>query len=81
MVETTLLEPDAVALDVNAKGGNERFAYRKDMIINSLDASPAVEIANSPIVFVGYGVVAPEQNWNDYAGSRRERQDGDRAGQ
>ena len=68
MVETTLLEPDAVKLDVTAKAGDERFAYRTDMIVNSLDASPAVEIANSPMVFVGYGVVAPEQNWNDYAG-------------
>ena len=23
---------------------------------------------NSPLVFVGYGVVAPEYGWNDYAG-------------
>ncbi|HVZ23248.1 MAG TPA: M28 family metallopeptidase, partial [Vicinamibacterales bacterium] len=68
MVETTLLEPDAVALDVSAKDGSERLAYRADMIVNSLDASPSVEIANSPIVFAGYGVVAPEQDWNDYAG-------------
>ena len=26
-----------------------------------------VRIANSPLVFVGYGVVAPEYQWNDYA--------------
>jgi Zn-dependent M28 family amino/carboxypeptidase len=68
MVETTLLDPDAVALDVSAKSGAERLAYRSDMIVNSLDASPSVDIASSPIVFAGYGVVAPEQNWNDYAG-------------
>ncbi len=58
--------PDAVALDV-AEGGNEEFAYRTDMIINSLEAARS-RSRNSPIVFVGYGVVAPEQNWNDYAG-------------
>jgi Zn-dependent M28 family amino/carboxypeptidase len=27
-----------------------------------------VKVANSPLVFVGYGVVAPEFGWNDYAG-------------
>ena len=68
MVETTLLDPDAATLDVTAKGGGERFAYRTDMVINALDASPAVAIEDSPIVFAGYGVVAPEQDWNDYAG-------------
>ena len=29
---------------------------------------PHVEVTNAPLVFVGYGVVAPERNWNDYAG-------------
>ncbi len=27
-----------------------------------------VDLKNSPIVFAGYGVVAPEYHWNDYAG-------------
>ena len=68
MVETTLQEPESVTLDVTTKAGDERFAYRADMIVNSLDGSPAVDITDSPIVFVGYVVVAPEQDWNDYAG-------------
>ena len=68
MIETTLQDPGSVALDVSTKNGNERFAYRTDMIVNTLDASHDVAIEGSPIVFAGYGVVAPEQNWNDYAG-------------
>jgi Zn-dependent M28 family amino/carboxypeptidase len=31
--------------------------------------SNAVKVADSPLVFVGYGVVAPEYHWNDYAGA------------
>jgi Zn-dependent M28 family amino/carboxypeptidase len=31
-------------------------------------ASPDVAVRNSALVFVGYGVVAPEYHWNDYAG-------------
>ena len=68
MVETTLLDPDQVVLDVKAAGGEETFAYRKDMIIGSLDASAVVDIKDSDIVFVGYGVDAPDYQWNDYAG-------------
>jgi len=30
--------------------------------------TPDVQVKNAPLVFVGYGVVAPEYNWNDYAG-------------
>src|SRR5476649_964765 len=31
-------------------------------------AAPDVTVKNSDLVFVGYGVVAPEYHWNDYAG-------------
>ncbi len=31
-------------------------------------AEKTVSFADSDLVFVGYGVVAPEANWNDYAG-------------
>ncbi|HWA02548.1 MAG TPA: M28 family metallopeptidase [Rhizomicrobium sp.] len=31
-------------------------------------ARPEVRVSKSPLVFVGYGVVAPEYGWNDYAG-------------
>lgn len=67
MVETTLLDPDQVAFEVTAPTGTERFAYRHDMIVGSLDASPGVDIKGSDLVFVGYGVDAPEEHWNDYA--------------
>jgi Zn-dependent M28 family amino/carboxypeptidase len=31
-------------------------------------AGDTVKVAAAPLVFVGYGVVAPEYHWNDYAG-------------
>ncbi|GAA0538331.1 Zn-dependent M28 family amino/carboxypeptidase [Rhizomicrobium palustre] len=31
-------------------------------------ASNTVDVKDAPLVFVGYGVVAPEYGWNDYAG-------------
>jgi hypothetical protein len=32
------------------------------------DGSTSVDIANAPLVFVGYGVKAPERHWDDFKG-------------
>ncbi|HEX8644590.1 MAG TPA: M28 family metallopeptidase [Allosphingosinicella sp.] len=44
------------------------FAYRTDMVAGTYRVQPRVSFANSDIVFVGYGINAPERSWNDYAG-------------
>jgi Zn-dependent M28 family amino/carboxypeptidase len=45
-----------------------RFAYKTDMVIGTYQVQPKIEVRNSDIVFVGYGINAPERGWNDYAG-------------
>jgi Zn-dependent M28 family amino/carboxypeptidase len=42
--------------------------YRKDMVLASYRVVPHSELKNSDVVFVGYGINAPERGWNDYAG-------------
>jgi Zn-dependent M28 family amino/carboxypeptidase len=42
--------------------------YRQDMVVGTYRVVPSVALANSPVVFVGYGINAPERGWNDYAG-------------
>ena len=44
------------------------FAYRTDMVAGTYRVQPRVSFENSEIVFVGYGINAPERGWNDYAG-------------
>ena len=44
------------------------FAYGSDFVAGSYRVTPQTSIANSEMVFVGYGIVAPELGWNDYAG-------------
>lgn len=34
----------------------------------ALNGAQSVNIANAPLVFVGYGVKAPERNWDDFKG-------------
>ena len=42
--------------------------YATEMIVGSQQQIPTTSIVDSELVFVGYGVVAPERDWNDYAG-------------
>ncbi|MFQ3177192.1 MAG: Zn-dependent M28 family amino/carboxypeptidase [Pseudoalteromonas tetraodonis] len=48
--------------------GDEDYQYKKDMVMGSSRISAQEGIENSELVFVGYGVNAPEYNWNDYEG-------------
>ncbi|MBN8809092.1 MAG: M28 family peptidase [Sphingomonas sp.] len=44
------------------------LAYRTDMVLGTYRVTPQVAIRDSDVVFVGYGINAPEKGWNDYAG-------------
>ncbi len=44
------------------------FAYRNDMMVWSPRVQERVDLVDSPLVFAGYGIVAPEFGWNDYQG-------------
>ena len=67
-IETTLLDADKVTLDVAAGDHAEKYAYRNDVIVRTLQGTNDIQIKDSDLVFAGYGVVAPEYQWNDYAG-------------
>ena len=56
------------ALTVKSAAATRTLAFRKDMVVWTKRVAANVGIQDSPLVFVGYGVVAPEYGWNDYAG-------------
>jgi Zn-dependent M28 family amino/carboxypeptidase len=43
--------------------------YRQDYIANSGVQAPAARVENAELVFVGYGIVAPEYGWDDFKGA------------
>src|SRR5258708_34671758 len=65
MVES-LAGADA-SLSATGRHGTLTLAYGKDMVIWSKRSTPQAELRGSELVFVGYGIVAPEYAWNDYA--------------
>ena len=42
------------------------WEFKKDYVGGSALLQPVVEVQDSELVFVGYGVIAPEYGWDDY---------------
>jgi Zn-dependent M28 family amino/carboxypeptidase len=56
-----------VALSYRTSSASRNVALGKEAIVWSKRAVPEVQVRGSELVFVGYGIVAPEYSWNDYA--------------
>ena len=65
-----LVETNATPTPLTITGGKTplTFGYRTDMVVASYQVQPTIELRDSDVVFVGYGINAPERGWNDYAG-------------
>ena len=66
MVETTADPNTTLTFTVGDMSRTLKFG--DDMVMGTTTGQAEVNIKDSPLVFVGYGVDAPEQHWNDYAG-------------
>ena len=58
----------APTMQVQSAKGNFNLKGLDDYVIWTDKTDSMVSFSNDEVVFVGYGVVAPEYNWNDYAG-------------
>jgi Zn-dependent M28 family amino/carboxypeptidase len=66
MVEVTNI-PDK-RLKVTMWNVSIELSYKDDFVTFSKHLADKISLRNSDMVFAGYGIVAPEYNWNDYKG-------------
>jgi Zn-dependent M28 family amino/carboxypeptidase len=59
--------PTALSIK-SADGKSASLTYLDDFVAASRHVIDQVKIENCDMVFAGYGIVAPEYKWNDYAG-------------
>jgi Zn-dependent M28 family amino/carboxypeptidase len=57
-----------MALAVTGPDGAETLAYKTDFVATTDQVVEEISLDDSELVFVGYGAVAPEYGWDDYAG-------------
>lgn len=55
-------------LVVSGEDTSLTFAHGSDYVGVSYREVPEISVSGSELVFVGYGINAPEKGWNDYAG-------------
>lgn len=67
MVEITS-QPASPTLTFTGKNGNVSVRHLDDFVIGTRKLKDNINIENTELVFAGFGIVAPEYNWNDYEG-------------
>ncbi|MCA9697720.1 MAG: peptidase M28, partial [Myxococcales bacterium] len=58
----------ASAIVARGAGGELQLGFAEDMILGAPGSEARVQVVSDELVFVGYGIVAPEYGWDDYAG-------------
>jgi Zn-dependent M28 family amino/carboxypeptidase len=66
MIRTQLDAP--VNLSVSQAGQSLPLRFPDDVYLGTVRPVERVAIANAPMVFIGYGVTAPERGWDDFKG-------------
>jgi Zn-dependent M28 family amino/carboxypeptidase len=66
LVAATLADPPSLTL--SGADGARTYAYATQFSAWTRRLDPTVAVENAPLVFVGYGINAPELGWNDYEG-------------
>jgi len=61
--------PDVGDWRFTGSGGEAAFRWREDFVGGSGVQAPHVSIADAEVVFVGYGIQAPEFQWDDFKGA------------
>ncbi|HEY8569782.1 M28 family metallopeptidase [Microbulbifer sp.] len=59
---------ESTPLLIKGKDFEKSLQPLSEMVTFTQRQVPESKLQDSPLVFVGYGIVAPENDWNDYAG-------------
>ena len=59
--------PDSVSMSVTGQTAVRELKIGKDAVVWSDQTAAQVQLSGSEMVFVGFGIVAAEYSWNDYA--------------
>ncbi len=71
LVGLTATPSGSIAVQGTGQGATPEtiaFEFPNDAVALSRRVQPSIDVKDSDVVFVGYGVVAPEYGWDDYKG-------------
>jgi Zn-dependent M28 family amino/carboxypeptidase len=67
-VPITTVDAQPGPITIAGSASHRELGFTTEINVGTQQQIPEVVVSNSEMVFAGYGIVAPERNWNDYAG-------------
>jgi Zn-dependent M28 family amino/carboxypeptidase len=61
------VDPATAQMSFHTDGKDRPVRFEDEMVAATLRVVPESRVESSEVVFVGFGIVAPEYGWNDYA--------------
>ena len=61
------VDPTTANMTFHMDGKDRLVKYEDEMVVGTMRVEPETQVKASEVVFVGYGIVAPEYGWDDYA--------------
>lgn len=55
-------------MHIEGREGEMELKFREDFVAHTRRVTDQIKVNGSELVFCGFGIVAPEYNWNDYEG-------------
>lgn len=62
----------ALSMTLKGPGGSAEIKIGDDYVFHTQREQEAINLQDAELVFCGYGIVAPEYNWDDYVGINME---------
>jgi len=63
------VDGSSAVITISGEGEETELGYTADFMAWPSNESEQVDISNAELLYVGYGIQAPEFNWNDYKGA------------
>jgi Zn-dependent M28 family amino/carboxypeptidase len=68
IVGLTVKDPTDLVV-ASADGSTVSYSYGDEYMVMAGVQQPGISVQNAEVVFVGYGIQAPEENWDDFKGT------------
>lgn len=63
-----IVSDPSMKMIINSSTDKLNLTFAEDFVVGTSRVVENISVKNSDLIFAGYGIVAPEYNWNDYAG-------------
>lgn len=61
-------KPETIRISIRQDQNRKKLKYGPEIMLGTSQVVDSVSVLSSEVIFVGYGIVAPEYEWDDYKG-------------